>query len=279
MIQILAGNLNFGPGKVFKNLTAGLDLLNVEYVVNPNSLDPTSPCYCLSPHPFLLSHPHLMSIGPNICVLPIDMDVVMEQRYKNFIVPCKWVYDKCARWLPKEKIKIWPVGIDTGQFKPSYEKSNDCLIYVKNRSEHEVEAAKKLVQRSGHSYKVIEYGSYKEAEFIDLVRKSVFCFVVGNTESQGIALQEIMSCNVPLFVWDKTKWDHRGPEFEVDATTVPYWNDKCGAKFSTKSDNPLPELNLHFRIFCQNLSKYQPRQYILENLNLGKQAKEFCDIS
>ena len=71
-----------------------------------------------------------MSIGPNICVLPIDMDVVMQQRYKNFIVPCKWVYDKCARWLPKEKIKIWPVGIDTGQFKPSYEKSNDCLIYV-----------------------------------------------------------------------------------------------------------------------------------------------------
>ena len=75
-------------------------------------------------------------IGPNICVLPIDTPLVLEQKYHKILTPCEWVYNKYRRWLPKNKLEVWPVGIDIKLFRDTREdkKDYDCLIYKKNRT-------------------------------------------------------------------------------------------------------------------------------------------------
>jgi hypothetical protein len=258
---------------VARNLTRGLELLKVDFKTNPSGLDPNFPAYCLSPHPILQQPEHLI-IGPNICVIPPDSKVVMEQLYKNILVPCDWVYQKYSRWLPLNKIKTWPVGIDTDSFRSeNQEKNNDCLVYFKNRTVEEFETVKRLLNRYRQSYEVIEYGHYSEETFLTLVQSSRYCFVLDNTESQGIAIQEMMSCNLPLFVWDKTEWDHRGKEYACEATSVPYWSDLCGEK--EEEENQIPE---KFEKFLGNLNDYLPRKFVKENLSLKRQAQQLLDI-
>ena len=121
-------------------------------------------------------------------------------------------------------------------------------------------------------YSVFEYGKYKEEDFLEMISVSRYCFVLGNTESQGIAIQEMMSCNLPLFVWDKTEWDHRGDEFKCEATTVPYWEDVCGIKTATNIEE-------NFKRFLDTLENYNPRSYIETNFSLEKRASELLEIN
>tara|TARA_R110002020_G_scaffold475906_2_gene714471 strand:+ start:3880 stop:4752 length:873 start_codon:yes stop_codon:yes gene_type:complete len=284
LVQLFYSNATFGPGKVVHNLIQGLELLGVDFDTNnPRGVDPNFPAYCLSPHPILQQPEHLI-IGPNICVLPPDSKVVMEQRYKNILVPCDWVYQKYSRWLPLNKIKTWPVGIDTNSFRPeNQEKNNDCLIYFKNRTDDELETVKRLLDVYQQSYEVVEYGHYNEETFLTFVQSSRYCFVLDNTESQGIAIQEMMSCNLPLFVWDKTEWDHRGEEHICKATSVPYWDAVCGEKVErsnllTKRNDFLTSVPEKFEKFLENLNNYSPRVFIKENLSLQKQAKALLSV-
>ena len=272
MIQLYLGNTSFGPGKVFANLTKGLKLLRSDYSVNTSYVNPELPAYCLSPHPILLSHSNLLSIGPNICVLPSDLPVVIEQKYKHFITPCEWTSNLYSRWIEKSKIRVWPVGIDTNDFQPSPNiKTQDCLLYLKNRPLEEVEEAKRILKKLNQNYSVLEYGKYKEEDFVERISVSRYCFVLGNTESQGIAIQEMMSCDLPLFVWDKTEWDHRGEEFKCAASTVPYWDKTCGIKADTNIEES-------FERFLDTIEDYNPRSYIENNFGLEKRASEFLDI-
>jgi len=272
MVQLFIGNTSFGPGKVFSNLVKGLELLKANYTVNAPDINPDLPAYCLSPHPFLFSQTSLLSIGPNICVLPSDMPVVMEQKFKHFITPCDWTRDLCSKWIEKNKIKVWPVGIDTQKFQPlSDAKTLDCLLYLKNRTPSEIDEAKRILEKFHQHYSVLEYGKYSEGEFLEKIHVSRYCFMLGNTESQGIAVQEMMSCDLPLFVWDKTEWDHRGEEFKCSASTVPYWEKVCGIK----TDINIEE---NFERFLGTVEDYSPRSYIENNFSLEKRASEFLDI-
>ena len=267
-----------GPSKLISNLKKGLDLIGQEYECNPSQINPKSKILFTQNHPLLNFHDLTkVVIGPNICVLPIDSKVVMEQKYNSIITPCQWVADLYKKWIKESKIKIWPVGIDTDLFKDvsTDEKQYDCLIYEKNRTPEQLEFTMKMMAEFNQTFNIIKYGSYTEEVFLDSISKSRYCFMLDNTESQGIAIQEILSSNLPMFVWDVNYWDHRGDEHMVSATSVPYWNSKCGEKSTGINKNEIKEL---FSTFLSRQNKYSPRTYIVDNLNLKKQAEELLKL-
>ena len=49
---------------------------------------------------------------------------------------------------------------------------------------------------------MVQYGEYGEEAFKMVVNEAKFCFLINGTESQGIAVQEIMSMGVPIIAWD-----------------------------------------------------------------------------
>jgi hypothetical protein len=273
-IQIYSSQDYRGPGKVLKNLQLGLNKLKIDYTVNQSPIK-SAKKICLSYHNILTTPQENLFIGPNICVLPIDDSFVMNQNYEKYIVNSQWTYDAYKKWLPEQKLSIWPVGIDTDLFsdKKNNQKNNDCLIYFKRRGSEELERLKKFLEEKKQSYRIVEYGNYDEKNFIELIENSKYSIVIDNCESQGIAIQEIMSCNLPLLVWDVEFWNDRGDSLKFPASSVPFWNDKCGKKFYNYE-----QLNLSYDFFIDNLNKFEPRNFILENLSLDICAKNLLKI-
>jgi hypothetical protein len=98
-------------------------------------------------------------------------------------------------------------------------------------------------------------------------------------ESQGIALQEAMSMNLPVFAWDQEKWLDPSRmawgETDTPASSVPYFDERCGATF-----RDLNSFREKFDRFWEKVTekKYAPREYVLENLTLEKSAGRMLEI-
>ena len=271
MINISYNYISNGPGKVVTNLLKGLDKCGVEFTTNqPLNLEHV--LLVLQETNLLHAQTNKQKIiGPNICTLPIDNQFVMTQNYEKMIVPSEWVKQLYMKWLPEEKLFVWAVGIDTDYFydMSNEVKDNDCLIYFKRRDENELKQIISFLVSKNQSYEIIKYGSYSEDEFIKVLKRSKYGIVIDKCESQGIAIQEMMSTNLPLLVWDTPIWDDRGESFKIEATSVPYWGEICGSKFIKYE-----ELNDVFDYFIDNKNKFSPRSFIVENLSLDTCAKK-----
>jgi len=276
MINIFYTYQSNGPGKVVKNLKKGLDIIGHKYSENNNILNNNDFNIFLQIHPLIKTSAIKNSIiGPNVCVLPIDNAIVLNQEYKKIIVPSEWIKNKYKKWISEDKIEIWSVGIDTDFFsdKSKKDKEFDCLIYFKRRDESELKFIECFLKEKKQTYKIIRYGNYNELDFIDTISKSKYGIVIDSCESQGIAIQEMMSCNLPLLVWDVKFWNDRGEENKFEATSIPLFNEQCGLFFYEKE-----ELKNKWNDFMLNLNFYNPRNYILENLTLEKKTKELIKI-
>jgi hypothetical protein len=73
--------------------------------------------------------------------------------------------------------------------------------------------------------------------------------------------------NIPLFVLNKTLWRN------YPATSVPYFDDRCG-KVSIVNSDILQELNQ----FIDNIKIYNPRSFIMDNHTDVKSASRYIDI-
>jgi hypothetical protein len=99
-------------------------------------------------------------------------------------------------------------------------------------------------------------------------------------ETQGIAYQQALSCDVPIFAWDRGGyWQDPGyyPQRVrfAPVSSVPYWDARCGAKFQD-----IGEFANAWEVFWARYrnSRYSPRDYILEELTLEKCAKRYVEI-
>src|SRR5438309_1531345 len=62
-------------------------------------------------------------------------------------------------------------------------------------------------------------------------------------ETQGIAYQQALSCNVPILAWERSGY-WQDPAYYPDkvkfapVTSVPYWDDRCGRTFKNAGEFP-----------------------------------------
>lgn len=253
-----------GPYKVYLNLKKGLEKLG--YKVRDNTL--CSYNGCLNHNSLSMGLPPQTLMGPNLMVWPSDIPEYFK-RYNNFIMPSKWVLElyTSSPICINTKLFVWPVGIDTDLFCNTNKNiQRDCIIYYKNRSIEDLNKVTDLLRRTNSTYTVIEYGKYTEETFKEVLRTSSYAILLTNTESQGIGYMEILSSNIPCFVFDTI--DYCG----YKATSVPYFDYTCGI-ISDFSKDYISE----FLIFLQNLNNYSPREYITKNHNLELSAKKYVE--
>jgi hypothetical protein len=274
IIQLYYSTTQRGPGKVITNLVKGLENSNITYKLNTMP-EPDTIKVCLSPHHILSTNIEDLYIGPNICVLPIDDGIVMSQKYKKYLVNSDWTFDAYKKWLPENKLDIWPVGIDTDSFKPNNEEEKvfDCLIYFKRRDREDLNFVINFLQEKNQKFTIVEYGTYDEDSFKKTINKSKYGIVIDNCESQGIAIQEMMSSDLPLLVWDVKFWNDRGEDLKVESSSVPYWDEICGSRFYSRE-----ELETYYNLFINKLPQFQPRKFILDNLSIDTCTKKLLEI-
>ena len=214
-------------------------------------------------------------IGPQVWPFgPYGQFLIENPHYYNqIIVPSLWVKNLYIEKfnLDGNKISIWPVGI--GKFDIEKNITYDCLVYFKRRKSEELEKCIKFLEEQNLSYNIISYGDYDESTFKSLLSQSKFCFLINGSESQGIAVQEIMNSNTPLLVWDIIEWLDQGEEYKVPATSVPYWDERCGEKFYFES-----EMGEVFSKFYDIIETYRPKEFVEQNLSFRRSTEILLEI-
>lgn len=266
-----------GCQKLLNNLLIGLERIGVKVQHNVGK----EMCGTLSggTRQFVTnSLPEHCLIGPEICVLPSEMEWAF-MKHKNWVQPSEWVVEymkQFERLVRGVNFHVWSGGIDTDEFQPKEvrAKAYDCFIYYKDVTKQvskvELGQLRKYLDIKQLKYKVLSYGSYTEKEYIDTINTSKFGVWLVGTESQNIAIGEAQAMNCPIYVLDVKQFIYYRFSFKSDKiSSAPYFDERCGIKHIDLSR--LDE-------FISKLDSYNPRQYIMDNHTLEKAAQNYVDI-
>lgn len=261
-----------GPKKVVENLMLGLKKINYPFVINKD----LNCCSMLWIHDDIDALFELdridknigVIVGPNLFVNPENIPKKIDLSRVIYIQPSNNVKKV---WLEKgynrSPVEVWPVGIDSEKFCPGNEVKDTVIIYFKNRKESEINFIEKKLEKRNIVFRTIRYGAYKEDEYKEILRKSKYMIWIGCFESQGVAIEEAMSCNVPILVLDN---QDKKTSFDTHGTSAPYFDERCGIILK---DIDLIDENIEK--MENSFSQFNPRNYILENLGLEEQARKF----
>lgn len=287
MINIISRSANTtkigGPQKVYRNLVKGLKRIGYPYVVNRN-LNATKRLWV---HDDIKALRNLNTnevktvVGPNLFVMPKDIIKGAKLEGVLYLHPCEWPIEQWKSvGFNTCPLYPWPVGIDTEEFKPSWGKrsSKEIMVYHKGRDSRDLEYIIETLKKMRLKHNLVLYGNYKEDEYKEVLNKTSFIIWHGPHESQGIALQEALACDVPILICDVTSvlqevgcqyvWEKEAVEVKV--TAAPFFDERCGIKII---DWARLEESIEFML--DHLGDYAPREYVLENLSLEGQARKF----
>ena len=282
-MKVLFININMHS----KNFNALMKYNNNFYVINHTNLDSIDlsifdVIYSPSVPINVEKYPNVKFLfGPHFSVFPEKhhMDII---RGKNVIYthPSDWARDVWRNNYLCNGVRIesLPFGVDTLKFNEimPIENRNKVFLYFKSRHPNELSFIINFLKTNNFDVHIFSYMSkYSEEDYINYLHNSKFGIWLGRHESQGFALEEALSCNVPLFVWDVTSMNQEyGYNYDnIPATCIPYWDDRCG-EFFYKTE----ELENTFNKFISNLNIYKPREYILQNISIKKCEQLFNEL-
>jgi hypothetical protein len=257
-----------------KNHHALMNYKNIEFkminsiheLINPEEYD----CVISPSEPIDTSkYPNAKFIfGPHFSVFPDENLLKIQTKNAVYNNLCDWVRNDWQKSPYCSNIKsiTMPFGVDTERFKPTkpINERDKIFVYFKNRHPNELYLLEKYLKTKNIEYKMFHYEHrYHEADYMNYLQESKYGIWLGRHESQGFALQEALSANVPLLVWNvKSMNQEYGCNYEdIPATVVPYWDNTCGETFYNYE-----ELETTHNILLQNIGKYNPRKFIEENL-------------
>ena len=199
--------------------------------------------------------------GPNIFESPLEENgLLMDPAIDKCIVPSEWIrsfFIQEAQTL-QDKVEIWHAGVDTEYWKPVVgQKRNKVIVYWKTEAEDYYRSVCDLLRDYDYEPATIKYGSYSIEEYKELLNQSLFIVFISRSESQGIAMAEAWSMDVPVYAWDPGKLDYKNRNYR-EVTSCPYLTDEAGLKWTDV--NELKELLGKTK---NSGCSFQPRKYAL----------------
>jgi glycosyltransferase involved in cell wall biosynthesis len=280
-----------GIDKVAHNLMLGLQAIHQPYLFNPPFrslrkgdrvvfLGVGGECF----RGYKRREPFAAGIG--VMNHPSEFpDLLSKYPIKCFLQASEWSANM-YRPFYGDVCKVWPVGIDTDTWKPlGQAKTFDFLVYYKlrwNQESQEKELLQPLLRKlydEKLSYRLIRYGHYQPEEYKAALAECRAMLFLTEHESQGLACQEAMACDIPMLAWDAGVCcdpEQRDAEGKAPpASSVPYFDGRCGKTFTS-----VEHFNTVLSEFKDRLDNgaFHPREYILENLTLAKSAQQFVNL-
>jgi hypothetical protein len=177
------------------------------------------------------------------------------------------------------------VGIDTDAWFPVANKDIDLLVYDKVMWNREVvkpplsDVISDFASRKKLVVETVVCGNYTEREYRSLLGRSRGMIFLCEHESQGLAYQECLSSGVPVLAWDQGRYldpnRFAWGEPNAAATSVPYFDERCGERFQGLKDFDEKLSTFKGKI---DASEYSPRDFVLENLTLRGCATRFLSF-
>jgi hypothetical protein len=178
----------------------------------------------------------------------------------RLIVPSDWVLqlyrDDAPELLPK--IHLCPCGVDTDYWMPSPGRKRDrVVVYGKSGPEAFCEEVEQVVASLGWQLVRVRYGQYDAASYREVLESSAIGVFLSSFETQGLALAEAWSMDVPTVVWDPhgpAEWD--GRSFQA-GSSCPFLTVATGRTWRT-----IEELGPALRDTLQKRSEFRPREWV-----------------
>ena len=216
--------------------------------------------------------------GPHFSVFPDNKLSHINNNCNNscYIQPSNWVINLWKTFNVDNIIplKVFYFPVNTEKFKPiTNNERKKVFIYFKRRKNEELNVITSFLNNKNIEYKIFDYiKQYDEEDYLKYLQNSKYGIILGAHESQGFAIEEAFSCNVPLLIWNvKSINQEEGVNYpDIKATSIPYWDERCGEYFYDTN-----EFESKYEEFINKLDTYKPREYVLENLSVEKCAENF----
>ncbi len=184
------------------------------------------------------------------------------------IVASAWMIDfyRDAPDLAR-KSRVCPCGVDAEFWKPTGAlKQRSAVVYWKSGDEQLCEQVEAIVRRCGLEPVRVrsrhgQHSIFKPPELRDALDRAVLSVFLSTFESQGIALAEAWSMNVPTVVWNpqgEAEW--LGRRF-TSASSAPYLTPATGLAV-----REVAQLEGAIVQALATLGTFQPRRWVLEHM-------------
>lgn len=271
-LGFLKRNSKRGPNIVVDSLLSGLSALGIEWNYNPKNHKNIAEVV------IVLGYLETLKIaiklkragkikkllaGPNLVVYSTDYNSILGSEYiDKVIVPSEVIKRRYVKDLQiiNKKIEIFPTGINIQDWKPKILGKDTVLVYIKTNNSTVIEMTINKLRASSSSYSIIEYGKYTQKQFKDALSRSLYAIFLSESESQGIALLEAWSMNVPTLVWNPGRVIYEG-KLITNTSSCPYLTSSTGISWKNKRD-----FDRVFAEFTSNLSLFNPRLWVASNM-------------
>lgn len=268
-----------GPDAVLDSLKRGLKELNIPFEINP-----------LKPHYSIV---HVLSgveilkkiikkkkknqiktlvVGPTLVQTPYDQsNIIQDENIDTILFPSQWVKDWFTSLEPKltEKIKIWPSGVEIPQQSST---GGKILVFKKKIQEDVFKKIINILEAKGLDYELIRYKKYKKEDYHKKLLSASLLIYLQETESQGLALQEAWSYNVPTLVLQSKNWQYGIYSWSNEKVSAPYLTEHSGKFFTLDTFNDSLDYMLN------HIQNFEPKKYCLENLSDKVSVQKYLEL-
>lgn len=259
---------------VFRSLQQGLQQCAVTYNINPSRIEEVYSTVLvldgLDKFRYAVNlkksgHINLLLAGPNLMIRSCDNNhLLATSELDMYLVPSEWTKIAYIEDEPSlvGRISIWPSGVDTSFWAPSNKnKNNRVIIYWKTDSETFCQSIESVVQSFGYEIVRITYGAYTQEQFRHELNNCEFAIFISRSESQGIALAEAWSMNVPTFVWNPGEFFYAGKQYNP-VSACPFLTDAQGKDWQT-----IEQLKHIISNYQDNHYHFIPREWTLKYMS------------
>ena len=228
--------------------------------------------------------PNPALLGPSLYDQPAQAPRLFDDpRFRAYVCLADWMYDlfeaqyrgRCVKWFAGIDTEAWPDRSDGP-------KTLDFIIYDKIHWDYEayaenlIDPIRRVLDAKGLTHRTIRYRYYDHPLYHELLTAARGMIFLSENETQGLAYQEAMACNVPILAWDRGYW--ADPQALANfatppkASCVPFFSEDCGEKFTGMDD-----FAATLDDFLARRDTYKPRQFVTNRLSPQQSARTYAE--
>jgi hypothetical protein len=194
--------------------------------------------------------------------------ILLKPEIDRLIVAHEWQADFVRDFAAaRAKCRACPCGVDVAWWKPSGRvRTQSALVYWKSGDQEFCDRVEQIVAACGlepHRVRSLhgEHSIFRPADYRALLDQSAIGVFLSTFETQGLALAEAWSMDVPTVVWDPrgvAQW--RGRRFQ-SPSSAPYLTPATGRLWRT-----IDELEPVLRGALADRAAFQPREWMLAHM-------------